>query len=427
VGDDGGYGAILAERPIRRLLLASLSGRVAFSMLPLGFVLYAAAETGSTATAGALIAAFTAASALAPVRGRIVDRHGPPALAGFAVACSAGIGALVAAAAAGAPSVALVLISGAAGLALPPLGAFTRAVWGAALRESRGALQRIYALDSAGEEAALVVAPLLVGLVVAVASPGAALLLAAAGLLVGTVAAGRSGLAAGTGASRALPRAGPARLPPAFWLVVASLVPPAAALGAIDVAVPAAAQERGHTTAAGVLLAAMAAGTVAGSLFAGRRAWRWRPEQRVIALQLLMGVTLAGAAATAGRLELLGLALVLPGVMLGALFATLYVLVDRLAPDGSGTRTFAWLVTANNGGIALGAVVGGALSEASGSAAGLWFAAVCALAGAAPAAGAAVMSARVHDRTQLSGASGVPSGGTRTATRQGNGETREGP
>ena len=44
---------------------------------------------------------------------------------------------------------------------------------------------------------------------------------------------------------------------------------------------------------------------------------------------------------------------------LGALFVTVYLLVDAMTPPGAGTRTFAWLVTANNGGIALGAVVGG--------------------------------------------------------------------
>ena len=91
--------------------------------------------------------------------------------------------------------------------------------------------------------------------------------------------------------------------------------------------------------------------------------------------------------------RLLALALLLPGAALGALFATLYLLVDRLAPAGSGTRTFAWLVTANNGGIALGAAVGGALAKRPGAAAGLWFAAVV-RSPAHPAVVAAVMSAR---------------------------------
>ena len=111
---------------------------------------------------------------------------------------------------------------------------------------------------------------------------------------------------------------------------------------------------------------------------------------------MALGVALSAAVAT--ELWLLGCALVVPGAVLGALFMSLYMLVDRLAPEGSGTRTFAWLVTANNGGLAIGAAVAGAVSEGAGPEFGLWFGAACALAGVVPAAGAAVMSAREPER-----------------------------
>ncbi len=396
--DDGGYGAVLSERPIRRLLFASLSGRVAFAMLPLGLVLFGSAEMGSATTAGALIAAFAAASAFAPVRGRIVDRHGPPALAGFALACAAAVLALVAAAGLDAPRPVLVLLAGLAGLFAPPLGPFTRSVWGLALRDREQRLQRAYALDSAGEEAALIVSPLAVAAAIALASPRAALVVAAAGLLAGTIAAGRSRLAADLAPATAAPPGRPPRLPAVLWLMFASLVGTAAALGAVDVAVPAAAHEQGSATAAGVLLAAMAAGTVTGSLLAGRHDWRWEPGSRVVALQIVMALGLALTAAVTSELWLLGAAIVLPGAALGALFASLYLLVDRLAPEGSGTRTFAWLVTANNGGLAIGAAVAGALSDGAGPEFGLWFGAVCALGGVIPATVAVFVSAREPER-----------------------------
>src|SRR3954463_5993108 len=105
--DLGGYGKVWAERPVRRLLVASLAGRVAFSMLPLGLVLFASAETGSTATARALIAALGRARAAAPGRGRIVARRGPPALIGFGAVCAAGLVALYAAGEADAPAAVL--------------------------------------------------------------------------------------------------------------------------------------------------------------------------------------------------------------------------------------------------------------------------------------------------------------------------------
>ena len=154
---------------------------------------------------------------------------------------------------------------------------------------------------------------------------------------------------------------------------------------------PAAAREQGHVSAAGFVLAAMAAGTVAGSLLAGRRHWRVPPQWRVVALSVPMAAGVALAATATGRLELLAAALVIPGAVLGALFASLYLLADRLAPPGSATRTFAWLVTANNGGLALGAAAAGALTDRSGADAGLWLGAACALAAIVP----ALLSARV--------------------------------
>ncbi len=246
-------------------------------------------------------------------------------------------------------------------------------------------------------------------------------------MLVGTVAASRSRLAASIAPPLVGRARAPARLPGALWVVMLALLGTASALGAIDVAVPAAARENGSVTAAGVLLAMMAVGTVAGSLLAGGRTWDWSPQRRVIALQLVMAAGIAAAALTVAWTGLLGLVLLLPGATLGVLFTTLYLLVDRLSPEGARTQTFAWLVTANNGGIGVGAAVGGALSEASGAAAGLWFAAICALAGAIPAVVAARMSARGPNPPQSGGTAGVTSDKRRIKQPQGNGVSGEGP
>ena len=79
---------------------------------------------------------------------------------------------------------------------------------------------------------------------VALASPRAALLIAAAGMLAGTVAAGRSRLGARIAPPSRAARAPTARLPAALWLVFVALAGTAAALGAIDVAVPGRARAR---------------------------------------------------------------------------------------------------------------------------------------------------------------------------------------
>jgi MFS family permease len=226
---------------------------------------------------------------------------------------------------------------------------------------------------------------------VLVGSPGLALGVCAVALLAGAVAVGRTSMAPAA-AERSGADSPP--IPGSLWLVFVAFVPTAAALGALDIAIPAAAVDEGHPAAAGALEAAMAVGTVCGSLLAGWWAWG-SPQRRVLLAQALMAGGLAISTVFATQLVALGAVLVVPGIALGALFASLYLLVGRLAPSGSGTRTFGWLVTANNGGLALGAAVAGALSEASGAAAGLWLAAGCALAGIVPATGALILSARI--------------------------------
>jgi MFS family permease len=219
-------------------------------------------------------------------------------------------------------------------------------------------------------------------------------------MLVGTVAVSRTTLAATPAPQVAEARAGP--LPAALWLLYGALAATAAALGAIEIAVPAAAREQGQVSAAGAVLAAMAAGTVAGSLLAGRRRWRIAPQWRIVALAAPMAGGLALAATVTGRLEWLAVTLILPGAVLGALLASVYVLADQLAPPGSATRTFAWLVTANNGGLALGAAATGALTDHSGADAGLWLGAAFALAAVVPGVFAALLSARELRRSPMS-------------------------
>jgi MFS family permease len=383
VRDFGGYGRVWSERPVRRLLIASLGGRVAFSMLPLGLVLFASAETGSTATAGALIAAFGVASAAAPVRGRIVDRRGPPALIAFGAVCAAGLVALYAAGVANAPAAALCALGGVVGAAVPPLGAYTRAVWGQALRGRGEQLQRTYALDAAGEEATLIVAPLVVAGIVAAGSASGAVLVAAGGLLAGTIASARTSLAAGVARGRAKEAHARTRLSAPLWLVIASLAGPGAALGTINVAVPALTRSAGAPASAGLLLAALGAGTAVASLVAGRVAWRRPPLVRLRMLQLVLAVALAVAALSANEPVAVAAVLVVAGMALGALFVTLYMLVDELTPSGAATRTFAWLVTANNGGLAFGAALAGVVIAARDSSAALWIGVAFALVGMA--------------------------------------------
>ena len=56
--------------------------------------------------------------------------------------------------------------------------------------------------------------------------------------------------------------------------------------------------------------------------------------------------------------------MVLPGLALGPLFVTFYLLLSELQGGGAGARLFGWAVTANNGGAAAGATGAGLIVDA---------------------------------------------------------------
>jgi MFS family permease len=153
------------------------------------------------------------------------------------------------------------------------------------------------------------------------------------------------------------------------------------ALGAIDVGVPAITRAAGVPAAAGVLLAAMAVGTALAGLLAGLRSWRQPPLVRVALLQPPLVLALV-ACALVHQLAALAVLLAVPGAIVGIILVSAYVALDELAPPGAATRTFAWLITANNAGLALGAALAGAMADSSPHAA-LWVAPVAAVPGCA--------------------------------------------
>jgi MFS family permease len=378
------YGALLRDRGLRRLLAGSQAGRLGTSMLPLSLVLFGTQAAGSPGAGGAALAGFLITGAFHPARARLVDRGGGRAMARFVVAFAALLAAVAALGSVVSAPAPLIVAAAIAGAFAPPLGPYTRAALGATLRGRPDDLQRAYALDSAAEEASLVLGPLLVGGIAAVWTDAAALLLAAGLVLAGGLATARSSPAHAI-TRRADAAAEPsAPMPRRAWAVIACLGTVGVALGAIDVGVPAITRAAGVPAAAGILLAAMAVGTALAGLLAGLRSWRHPPLMRIALLLPPLALALA-ACALVHQLAALAVLLAVPGAIVGIILVSAYVALDELAPPGAATRTFAWLITANNGGLALGAALAGVIADSSPHAA-LWVAPVAAVPGCALAA-----------------------------------------
>jgi predicted MFS family arabinose efflux permease len=359
------YREVLNEPQAPRVFGAALLGRLSYAMGPLSLVLFVQSATGTFAIAGAASAGTALTSGLlAPVRGRLVDRHGQartlPALSlGYAAAF---VGVLLVAGRTTEREVSTVVLAAAAGATAPPLSASMRVLW-VSLVGSGPRLQAALALDSVVEQVLLTVGPLLAGGLAAAFGAAVPLAAVAALAVAGTIAFTTSAV------SRAWTSPG-AEVRAAGWAgalsgrgirtLVISLAGFGAALGIFDITLVAAAREAGSTALGGVLLALLAAGSVVGGLWYGRRPWRLTAGQRFV--RILGLLVLASALLPPARpLAMLGIAVALVGLLLAPLDSSAYVLAAELAPAGTMTEAATWVTTANNVTAAAGIAVAGVL------------------------------------------------------------------
>jgi MFS family permease len=356
---------VLSAEGAARLVLASLVGRLPFTFTSLSTVLLVRERTGSLATAGLVAAAeAVGASAIAPLQGRLIDRYGQPrVLVPAALGNAAGLLALVGAALADAPVAVLALCGLAAGASLPPLGACMRALWTTLLGPG-DSIDTAYSLEAVLVEVMFIVGPVLAAGIFAVASPAAALVVAAALTILGTLGF------AGSRAARAWRGRSHAHVPvwaisaPGMRTLMAVDACIGVAFGTVEVAVAAFARSEGSAASAGVLLAAMAAGSAAGGVWYGTRIWRGPVSTRFLAAVALLALGLAPLA-LGGSIPVMAALLLLGGAAIAPSTACVYRLVDDVAPEGTLAEAFTWVSTATVAGVAAGTAIAGPVVDAA--------------------------------------------------------------
>jgi predicted MFS family arabinose efflux permease len=321
-----------------------------------------------------------------------MDRLGQPrVLRVAAVGHLVALAGLVVAAEERAPTWLLALCAAAGGLTLPQSPAAMRSLWNA-LVDDPERRQTAYALVTIVFEVSVMTAPVIVAGVVALASPAVA-------VLVGAACAGGGALAfAASPASRRwkgekhdVGWLGPLVAAPmrTVFVVISAF---GIALGVIQVAVPAFAEDHGSAALGGLLLGALSAGSLAGGLVYGARDWPGPPAARLPLLLLLLGVALA-LLALAGTPLALALLLFPAGLLIAPTATVGSTLLDTAAPAGTATEAFAVMIMGIVAGNAVGNALGGALVD------GASFSAAALASGGVAVAGAAWALAR---RRQLS-------------------------
>ncbi|KJK57895.1 MFS transporter [Saccharothrix sp. ST-888] len=356
-----GYLALLRAPHVTRLLFGTLLGRLPAGMTALVIALALREAHTPYSRIGLATAAYAIAAAIGgPVLGRIVDRTGQPrVLLGSAVV--AGLGYALLALAPGSP-IAAPAGAAIAGLAMPPLEPCLRALWPAVVEEEQ--LDTAYAFDSASQQILYVAGPLAVAGISALFGPSTALWTAAAlgligVLVVATAAPARAWRAPVRESSAGL--LGPLRSPGLVVLLI-GLAGAGWAVGSQNVLFIAYAENHrgGLPGGAGTLLALAALGGLLGALAYGAVRWRSTTATRTWVIALAMGASYLPLLLLPGPIPMAALAF-LSGIGLAPLLAAAFVLVAELAPTGTVTEAFAWLVTLFATGNAAGYAVSGAL------------------------------------------------------------------
>lgn len=360
------YRKVLAVPGFAVLIASTTLTRVPFAINGLAVILFVRAETGSFATAGVVAGALALGAAVsAPVISRLVDSRGVIMLVPLATVNAGAILLLIALGKSGAPAPLLLLCGFAIGVAFPPSGSVLRSRWPQMLGGDAELLRGAYALDSVTIEVSFVTGPLITAGLVALVSPVAALIVSAVLVLVGTLVFVRNLPAALSGGSGQVTRGwGPLRAP-AIRLIALSSVPVGFCIGAIEVAIPAFSADVGDEAMAGILLAIWSAASGVGGLVFGARSGRHELMPTFFAIAILFPFVCLPLAVAQTPLAM-GLLVVLAGAPIAPLIATRNELVAFVAPDGTGTEAFSWLITSLVAGLSLGTAVSGAIVEAAG-------------------------------------------------------------
>ncbi len=183
-----GHRRVLRLPGARRAVIASCLCRLTYGAFGLAVIYLVEQASGSFAVAGVSIAAYSVASLSAPLKTRLIDGHGRRyGVAVFGAAYAAALALLVVFDLLGAHNAGVfVVLSGAAGLAAPPIGPVMRSRWAALTTDDAGR-QQAYALDVAGEDAMFAAGPLVVAAAVAANGAVLAVLVSASLMIAGVV------------------------------------------------------------------------------------------------------------------------------------------------------------------------------------------------------------------------------------------------
>ncbi len=353
------------------LLVAAAVGRLPFGMNVLALILLLRAEGISYAGVGIVTGASgLAIGAALPLLGRLIDRLGQTrVLVATACVCLAAGAGLTAGALAGAGVLPLAALAVASGAATPPVSPALRTLWPRLVGHER--LDTAFAFDALQLEVFFIAGPLIAAGIATAISPQVAFLTG-----VTMQAAGAIAFAVTPASRRWRPRQGRTRhragalAVPGIRVLVLALAAAGLALGVLEIAIPAFAEQHGSRNESGWLFALWGAGSLAGGLWYGAHRWQMAPGRRFLAVSAVLAGSLIPLP-LAGSLPAFAALLAVAGLGLAPSTAAAYSLIGALAPEDATTEAYAWQIVGYVAGGAAGAWIAGLVVEGAGVTAAL--------------------------------------------------------
>jgi MFS family permease len=334
------------------------------AMVGLSLLLYVQRETGSFTVAGFVSAGSLIGVAIGAVaQGRIMDRLGPtrPLLiaSGLFVATVTAVIIAIETAQSGPVLVALGWLIG---LTEPMVGSASRALW-THLVPPGPIRHAAFAYEAISLEVFFILGPALAGILVAAPWAGTGLVFSAACMVVGGVG---FALTTAVRSVRPAPSSGGhllgALATPGMRTVALAALGFGVTVGFVEVAIPAAATNAGHAPLGGVMLAAWSLTSVVFGVYYASRPW---PKRMGLRLPFLLGMFALFVIPLASTPNLVWMALLslVAGMWITPQSTTHSTAIELVAPEGTATEAFGWIVTSVTLGLAAGQSASGYLVE----------------------------------------------------------------
>ena len=352
------YRELFAFPQVISLGIAAFPARVAYGMIGLGIFFKAEQETGSVAIAGFAIGLYSLASSLtAGIRGSVMDRWGQKWTLRILVPAYS---ALILGLNSMETSRSILVTTFILGITSPPINLSVRPLWKDLVPQTY--LRTAYAFDSAMMSATSVVGPVIVTSLALSSRPHLALDAVAALIFTGGVALGLTRVSRNWVPEKKIKGQGNLLSNRAMQLLMFEGCFIGFGWGVFDVAVPAFATQEDVQHRVAWIFAAFGIATVVGGLLGGLVSKKLAPLPALRRAYFFWLLTCIPVAFTYPdwTMALVGASI---GFVGGAVQVFYFEVLEAVRPKGSQTSSLGWIWSVEGSFMAVGAAVGGVVSE----------------------------------------------------------------